>query len=281
MAKENPKWYAEMLTIDDTFRDFEKAVPIVTAEGFQEELDSGMDYQLALQEYYCSFDAGLFGAYYTEELSQSKYGNYPWNPRKPVLTFWDIVLKDATSIWFGQDNGNYIDIIDFETASNVSFDKWIKELREKPYTYGVNSMPHDFKRRDWKDGSSAMSVANEFNFPVELTPDLSRQQGIDAVKAFLPRCRFNVDNPRVQNGVDALQNYRREYNDKLQVFMDRPLHDWASDPADAFRYMAIAWPEDWELTNISQRRVITAVGRTSRKVKMPTTRGGNGGMFDY
>ena len=267
MAKNNPEWFAQILTIDDTVR--EDGSPIITEAGYQEELNSGMDIQLARQEYYCSFDAGLFGAYYTNELKLAKYGEYPWNPRKPVHTFWDIGLKDATSIWFGQENDGYIDIIDYESSSNVSFDRWIKELREKPYIYGINGKPHDFKKRDWKDGKSADAVARDFNWQYELIPDIPRSQGIDAVKAFLPRCRFNVGNPRVQTGVDGLANYRREYNDKLQVFMDRPLHDWASNPADGFRYMSIGWPDDYQLYNSIQHKVIPAVGSSRRITKRP------------
>jgi hypothetical protein len=258
MAKENSSWFCELLTIENTKR--EDGTPVITQEQYQAEIDAGMDPLMAKQEFYCSADAGLFGAYYTEQIKKAKIGDYPWNPMKPVHTFWDIGLKDATSIWFGQESndGDAINIIDYEHSSDVSFDKWIKELREKPYTYGVNSMPHDFKKRDWKDGKSAQSVADIFGFDIELTPDIPRKQGIDAVKMFLPRLRFN-NTPEVMKGYDCLTNYRREYNDKLKIFMDRPLHDWASDGADAMRYMAIAWPENYH--------------RTSAKYKVKSTMG--------
>ena len=173
---------------------------------YQDELDAGMDPLLAKQEFYCSFDAGLFGAFYTNELSRAKFGDFPWNPQKPVHTFWDIGLKDSTAIWFGQESndGEAINIIDYEQANNVPFTKWVSDIRSKPYSYGVHSMPHDFKKRDWKDGRSASSLANEFDFSFELTPDLPIKQGIDAVKLFIPRLRFNNKNYRVNQGVDAL-----------------------------------------------------------------------------
>jgi len=207
------------------------------------------------------------GAYYTEQMKNAKYGSYPWNPRKPVHTFWDIGIRDPTAIWFGQEDGGGINIIDYMADNNISFDRWIKELREKPYIYGINSMPHDFKKRDWKDGASAQSVADDFNFAVEITPDLSRQQGIDAAKTFLARCRFNTDNADVERGIDSLYNYRREYNDKLRVFMDRPLLDWAAHGADAFRYMAIAWPEHYEHRGSRKFKVIGASATTRDRIK--------------
>ena len=269
MAKDNPRWFCELLTIDDSERN--DGTPVISVQQFEEEITDGMDRQLAMQEFYCSFDAGLFGAYYTDQLKQAKFGSYPWDPRKPVHTFWDIGIKDKTAIWFAQAaTGSAVDIIDYMEGNNRSFDKWIKELREKPYTYGINSMPHDFKKRDWKDGSSAQSVADEFNFPTELTPDISRQQGIDSAKQFIPRCRFNTDSADVHRGIDCLYNYRREYNDKLRVFMDRPLHDWAADGADAFRYMSIAFPEHYHKRGSAKHKVIGASATTrSRVSKMP------------
>lgn len=268
MAKNNKKWFAELLTIDNSYRN--DGTPVVSKQDYQEELDDGMDILLAKQEYYCSFDAGLFGSYYTQEMNKAKFGSYPWNPRKPVHTFWDIGLKDATSIWFGQEDedGTAINIIDYESASNTTFPMWVNILRDKGYTYGIHSLPHDFKKRDWKDGSSAVGVAKGLNFDFEITPDISRQQGIDAVRTFLPRLRFNTSCAKVNDGIDCLFNYRREYNEKLKIFMDRPLHDWASDGADAMRYMAIAWPENWRTSSDSRFRVVPAVrtaNGTSRK----------------
>ena len=257
MAKDNENWFCELLTIEDTVRS--DGSRIFTDQDYQDELDEGMDPLLAKQEYYCSFDAGLLGAYYTDTLKRAKIGNYPWNPAKPVHTFWDIGLKDATSITFGQENGGGIDIIDYEEKNNVPFNEWIGIMREKPYNYGVNMMPHDFKQRDWKDGKSADSVAQEFHFDYELCPDLSRKQGIDAVKMIMPRVRFN-NSPAVERLLDGLSNYRREWNPKLKVFMDRPKHDWASNPADSFRYFAIGWPENYEMFMDREIRVKASNG---------------------
>lgn len=261
MAKDNKNWFCELLTIEDTVRS--DGSRIFTDEDYQDELDEGMDPMLARQEYYCSFDAGLLGAYYTDTLKRAKVGNYPWNPAKPVHTFWDIGLKDATSITFGQENGGAIDIIDYEEQNNVPFNEWIGTINDKPYNYGVHSMPHDFKRRDWKDGKSADSTAQNFHFNYELTPDLSRKQGIDAVKMIMPRVRFN-NSPAVQRLLDGLANYRREWNPKLKVFMDRPQHDWASNPADSFRYFAIAWPENYEMYMNREIRVKASNGKIKK-----------------
>lgn len=267
MAKNNDDWFAELLTIEDTQR--ADGSPVITQKQYQAEIDSGMDLQLARQEYYCSFDAGLFGAYYTEDLKRAKFGDYPWNPRLPVHTFWDIGLGDLTAIWFAQESnsGDAINIIHYMSMNNKPFTWWVKELKALPYMYGINSKPHDFKKRDWKDGKSAVTVAGDISWEYELTANIPRAQGIDAAKDFMPRCRFNTGNPSIQAGIDALYNYRREYNTKLKIFMDRPVHDWASNGADAFRYMAIAWPENYQLSGIGRFVVRPAIKTSSGVVR--------------
>lgn len=260
MAKNNPKWYCEMLDIEHTYRDTEKTKPVITQEMYQDEIDAGMDPLLALQEFYCKADAGLTGAYYTAQLRLCKVGDYPWNPMKPVHTFWDIGL-DTTSIWFGQEatESNMIDIIDYWSAPNVGLAEWIKRMKDAPYMYGQHTGPHDIKRRDYWTATSYRELSSTLaDFDFEECPDISRQQGIDAVKMFLPRCRFN--RATTVDGFSCLTNYRREYKEKLRTWLNTPLHDWASHGADAFRYMSIAWPENFFGSSSSNFGVKKAIG---------------------
>ena len=268
MAQNNPNWFCELLDIEHSYRDEAQTEPVISVAQYEEEIAAGMDRQLALQEFYCSFDAGLFGAFYTDQMKLAEFGNFGYNPRKPVHTFWDLGLRDATTIWFGQQNGNYIDIIDYMEESNVSLTQWCKRINELPYNYGSHTAPHDIKRRDYKDAVSHLESAAELGVHFEVCPSLSLREGIDATKTFIPRCRFNTGDTGkpVSQGVDALYNYRREYNDKLRVFMDRPLHDWASHGADAFRMMAIAWNDRFEERSNRRFRVIGASAETRKRV---------------
>ena len=73
-------------------------------------------------------------------------------------------------------------------------------------------------------------------FPV---PMASLDDGINAVRRTLPLCVFH---PRTeQGGIDALEQYRREWDDERKCFKQSPLHDWSSNPADSFRYLAQSW----------------------------------------
>ena len=259
MAKGNPKWYAELLTIDDTQR--EDGTSVITQEAYLEEINAGMDPQLAQQEYYCSFDAGLFGAYYTDQLKRAKLGNFPHNPRKPVHTSWDLGLRDATSIWFFQETeiGGPINVIYYLEANNVSLIDWCKRVSELPYSYGTHIAPHDIERRDYTTGETYLSVARDHGIDFEVAPKVGVKEGIDSVKAFLPRLQFDVND--TGDGYDCLSNYRREYNDKLRVFMDRPLHDWASHGADAMRYAALSFSDGFGTMQAASFRIIPSHGR--------------------
>lgn len=258
MAENNPDWFCELLDIDNTFRN--DGSPVITQGMYQAEIDAGMDPQLALQEFYCSFDAGLFGAYYTDALKRAKVGDYPWDPAKPVHTFWDLGLRDATAIWYGQQayDGGAINVVDYDEASNVSLTEWCKIVRDKPYGYGIHSGPHDLRRREYSDKRSYRQIALEHGIDFEVAPDIGLRAGIDSVKSFLPRLNFN--RTTTKQGWDALTNYRREYNDKLRVFMDRPLHDWASHGSDAMRIMSISWPDEFLMDYTQRFKVKRALG---------------------
>jgi len=260
-AKASNRWYAEILTIDDTYRDEQKTQPVISQQAYQDELDDDMDPQLALQEYYCSFDAGLFGAYYTDQLKKAKLGEFPWNPRKPVHTAWDLGLRDATSIWFFQetDIGGPINVIDYREKNNVSLIEWCKLINEQPYSYGTHVAPHDIERRQYSDAQKYSDIASEHGIDFELSPKLSIKEGIDAVKAFLPRLQFN--RMTTNDGYDCVSNYRREYNDKLRVFMDRPCHDWASHGADAMRYAALAFADGFSSYYSQSFNIIPSHGK--------------------
>jgi phage terminase large subunit len=74
--------------------------------------------------------------------------------------------------------------------------------------------------------------------------------GIGAVRSLLPLCEFNTQpipfpdetpeqaHARMDRALNALRQYRREWDEKLQKFKDAPLHDWTSHTADALRYLA-------------------------------------------
>lgn len=244
MALGNPKWYTSLLTVDDTFRD--DGTPVISAESVNEEREAGMSEEKVQQEFYCSWDSGMEGAFYTKELKAAEDGNrigmYPWDPTKPCQTFWDIGYRDQTSIIITQrgNDGKPI-IIDHIVDRNKPLDFYVRVLKETGYVFDEHWGPHDFANTDWTTGKTRVEMAANLGIHVEIVPKISVEDGIDAARAMLRVCRFNET--KTGRLLDGLAAYRREWDDSNQRFRDKPLHDWASDISDSFRYMSIAWKE--------------------------------------
>jgi len=180
------------------------------------------------------------GAYYAKEMVDAEQGkricNVPYEPKVRVTTGWDLGIDDCTSIWFAQIVGQEIHIIDFYENSGVGLDHYAKILAQKPYVYEKHLLPHDSEVRELGTGRSRIETLLSLGVRGTVVPIQSVEDGINAVRIMLPKCWF--DKEKCEKGVDALRLYRKEFDDKRMTFKERPLHDWTSHAADAFRYLA-------------------------------------------
>ena len=195
------------------------------------------------QEYECSFTAAIRGAYYgkiMEKITKDKQvTSVPYEPTLPVITAWDLGLDDMTSIWFAQIVGKEIRLIDYYEASGTGLNHYVQVLREKGYTYGDHYLPHDVKVREMSSGRSRLEMLRSLGLTQTMVvPKLSVEDGINAVRSILPRCWFDAS--RCARGIEALRQYRTDFDATTQTFKSRPLHDWTSHPCDAFRYLAVS-----------------------------------------
>jgi len=241
MAKKNPKWFAQVVTVEDSVDS--KGVRYISEEMVQEERDSGLSEEVIDQEYYCSFTANSEGFYYLKYMEEAeKEGricSVPHFPEVKVDTWWDIGFTDSTAIWFTQTVGREVHVIDFYQANSRGLDHYAKVLQNKPYIYGSHNFPHDMDQSEFGTGKSALEQAYGIfaNVKINLLPKLGRQDGINAARIMIPKCRFDAE--RCEVGIKALQSYHREWDGRRQEFKNEPAHDWSSHPADAFRYFAI------------------------------------------
>lgn len=199
-----------------------------------------------LQEYECSFEAAILGAFYGIELRQLEDTGHickvDYDKNIPVHTAWDLGYRDDTAIWWYQVIRGEIHIIDFYAISGANISEIAKIVTEKPYKYGKHHLPHDARAKTLAAaGKSVIEQLAEFLGINNMTivPDLSVQDGIQAVRQCLPMCWFDKD--RTYDGLEALKQYQREYDEDKKAFRQTPRHDWTSHPADAFRMLAIAW----------------------------------------
>jgi phage terminase large subunit len=231
-AQGKPDWYAVMLKASTT--------DIILAQELESARQQMSDDQYA-QEYECSFDAAIQGAYYGKELleaeQQCRISNVPVDKGLPVHTAWDLGIGDSTAIWFVQQAGKETRVIDYYEASGVGLDHYAKVLQAKNYLWGDHIVPHDAAVRELGSGRSRIETLASLGIKTRVAPRLGVDDGINAARLLLARCWF--DQGRTADGVELLKQYRRAWNEERKCFEPRPLHDHTSHAADAFRYLAI------------------------------------------
>jgi len=199
------------------------------------------------QEYYCSFDVAIPGAYYSKEIAtiraDNRIGFIPIEPNIQVHTFWDLGISDAMTIWFVQAVGKEIRFINYYENNNEGMQHYINYLNTfkatHNITYGEHFAPHDIEVRELTSGKSRRDTAREMGINFRVVKQHSVADGIEACRRVLARCWF--DENRCEQGFNCLASYHREWDDKRQVYKDAPVHDWASHGADAFRQFAMGW----------------------------------------
>lgn len=237
-AKKDPTWYVSVETVDTT--------GAVNPERIEEERRRGVDEALIQQEYYCSFTAPLQGAYYDRQMNflaeNGRLTKVPHDPAMEVHTAWDLGVNDSTVIWFFQiAKSGTVHIFDFYENSGEAISHYARVLDDRAtkgrWSFGTHYGPHDLEQRDIGTAKTRRETARELGVNFTVVPRHDVEDGIEAGRQLLPRCY--IDAIRVKRGIEALKSYRKDWDDKNQVFRTKPLHDWSSHAADAFRYLAM------------------------------------------
>lgn len=239
MARQNPDWFCERLTRDDT--------EAVSLKAIDDERRAGMAEPLIQQEFWCSFDAPLVGSYWGDQLiecaNEKRIKQVHHDPALRVDTWWDLGHSDSTAIWFVQLAGNEIHVIDYYEANGEALEHYAyileEKRRERKMVYGRHLWPHDGGHSSLASkGRPLSSMFADLGWYAEVQPRHAVEVGIQRVRQILPRCWFDED--RCTRGLDALRAYRKELDenkstDERPYFKPVPVHDWSSHGADAFR----------------------------------------------
>ena len=231
-AQDDPAWYTLRLKASET--------GLIADDELSSAREQMSEDQYA-QEWETSFEAAIQGAYYGKELleaeQQARISNVPVEKGVPVHTAWDLGIGDSTAIWFAQQAGKEVRIVDYYEASGVGLDHYAKVLQAKGFVWGDHIVPHDAAVRELGSGKSRIETLAALGIKTRIAPRLGVDDGINAARLLLARCWF--DKGRTADGVELLKQYRRQWNEERKCFEPRPLHDHTSHAADAFRYLAI------------------------------------------
>ncbi len=248
-------WFAEVLDVKRTRRLNKQQLD----EALQDSIDIyGIDFGKAQfeQEYYCSFQAAILGAFYGGEMAKVRKDDRiaPINaiPGIPVHTAWDIGVRDDTSIWWFQIIGGMgagkVLLLDCYTNSGGGLDHYAEVDRQKRLAFGwkrtkatVDWVPHDAEVAEWgtTGARTRLESMQREGLNPQFVPYVSKLDGINAARFTLRTCIFH---PRCEDiGVAALEQYRREWDDKRKAFKATEYKDWSCHLADAFRYLSLAW----------------------------------------
>lgn len=246
-ATKDERWFAMSLKASES--------GILPREELDDARKSMTDDQFA-QEYECSFQAALLGAYYGKEMTaaedEGRIREISVESKVKVTTAWDLGIDDSTAIWFCQLVGKEIRLIDYYEASGENLGHYASVLKSKGYDYGEHLLPHDAEVKELGTGKSRVETLADFGIRVRVVPAQNLADGINAARMILPRCWFHTE--KTHRGLECLRNYQRDWDDKSKTFRARPRHDWSSHGADAFRYLALGMrveePKAWPKTDV-------------------------------
>lgn len=261
MAQASPEWYTETLSYDKTKR--EDGTPVISEKDIEREREEGMFEELIQQEYKCSFEGYVQGAYYSKQIEEARGDNPPRITALPyvegfsVHTAWDLGYDDSTSIWFFQVINQQFRFIDYYENCGQGWPFYVKVLKDKPYVYGDHYMPHDVAVHEKQSGKTHKEFFEELDIrpiiPVSRprNSDVIILECIPKVRGILSQCWF--DKTKCSIGLSSLESYHAEYDEEKKVLSNRPAHDISSHAADAFRTFVMGFkPKGKKARSVSQ-----------------------------
>ena len=232
-AKSLPEWFTCTFKASETGlvpkEELESAKKLMTEDQYE-------------QEFECSWTANISGSVYGKIIEQmedeKRISNFPYDPGYPVDVYFDLGISDQTVILFTQQIGRALFVIDCYSNNNQSLDHYADYVRKTSYNIRNYIFPHDIEQRELSTGHSRKEYAFSMGMrPLKVCPKLPIEDGIHAGQILL--AKSFIDRSSCKPFLDAMKWYHRKWLDKQRVF-SKPVHDFSSHYADAWRTTAIA-----------------------------------------
>lgn len=273
-ARRYPDWYARVHSADQT--------TVYTAENLARIAARLIDRRgeedgeaIFRQEYGCSFDAPLVGAYYAklieavERSGRAMEDGIAHDPNLPVETAWDIGYTDDTAIWFFQVVRGEPRLLKYyanrlkapehyaEVIAKTAVERGWRYFDKDPHEAN-HWVPWDARPKTLASGGKSLIEIFWYDHQIQLkvVPNVSKHDGIAGVRKLLKTAWF--DAPECAEGIECLRNYRREWDDDRKMYKDGAYHDWTSHGADAMRYLSNACHQRLKFGN---EKVVSSISR--------------------
>lgn len=189
-----------------------------------------------------AFHQSIQGAYFASAMrdmrSQKRIGEFAHNPSHGVFTCWDIGVSDQNVIFFGQKVGPQIHWINCYSNHSEGLAHYAQKLQEYSYEFGYTYTehfgPHDLAVFEIGANTTRVETARKLGINFTVIPRAQRKaDAIQAERNMLAVSCF--DEEKCEKAIQAVDEYKREWDERLGCYKDRPLHDWASDYNDALQ----------------------------------------------
>lgn len=204
------------------------------------------------QEYMVDFLQEVSGSFYGELIAAAReegrivpdfkshnlYSSIINDSSLHTYVAFDIGVNDPTSMWIAKVKNKNVFIYKHYENHGYTADHYLQWLK----TQGFNRknitliLPHDVKVREWISGSRIETIKS-LGYNARIVPKHSVDDGVHITKKFFSNCYF--DEGECYNGIEALEAYCLEFNEKKGVHSLIPGPEWARHPSDAFRYLAV------------------------------------------
>lgn len=238
-------WFSQVLAVTDT------GFPLELVEHQRHEYHGiyGIDAGDALidQEFYCSFDAAVLGAYYGKQIARSeaegRITQVAYDPKLPVHAAWDIGLGANLAVLVFQVAADRPRIIyGLRGSHDDTIPDMVARLRQLPVGWDKFSddwMPHDARVREHGTKRTRVELMTDLGRRPRLVPAHKIDDGINAGRMTFDKALWDRDN--CAEALEHLRMYRALWDSDRKVFKDKPDHDYTSHYSDAYRYLAMAW----------------------------------------
>lgn len=239
---EDPEWFSVMLKASQTgilpADELASARRDMTAEQYE-------------QEYECSFDAAIIGAYFGKEMAQAERegrirSRIEVDRSLPIHTAWDLGKGPNMAVWVWQMVHDEIRVLDFLQCAETemyAIPEYIGDLEAKGYSGGIDYVPHDATVPSLDTNRTRVETFLALGRKPRVVTRTKHKidDSINAARITLPRVYF--DGTLCKVGIEALKQYVAGYDEKNKTFLDEPKKNWAAHGADAFQCLCMAWRE--------------------------------------